>query len=138
MPPHGTVVYRVSGGASPSATPTVTPTATPTATPTPGGQDGCTATYRLAGDWGSGFQGEVTVRNTGSAPLNGWAVKMTLPGGQTITNLWNGVNTGTGGTVTVRNAPYNGTVAGNGSATFGFTADGSGSAAPTGMTCTSP
>lgn len=138
VPPHGTVVYRVSGGASPSATPTVTPTATPTATPTPGGQDGCTATYRLAGDWGSGFQGEVTVRNTGSAPLNGWAVKMTLPGGQTITNLWNGVNTGTGGTVTVRNAPYNGTVAGNGSATFGFTADGSGSAAPTGMTCTSP
>ncbi|MFF0311207.1 cellulose binding domain-containing protein [Streptosporangium sp. NPDC004379] len=139
VPAHGTVVYRVSGGAGPTATPTATPTVTPTATPTvtppPGG---CTAAYRLTNEWGSGFQGEVTVGNPGSSPLNGWTVKMTLAGGQTITSLWNGVNTGTGGTVTVRNAPYNGTVPGNGSATFGFTANGNGSAAPTGVTCTSP
>ncbi|GAB3894190.1 hypothetical protein GCM10027612_44940 [Microbispora bryophytorum subsp. camponoti] len=62
---------------------------------------------------------------------------MTLAGGQSITSLWNGVNTGTSGAVTVKNAPYNGTVAGAGSTAFGFTANGSGSA-PTGVTCTSP
>ncbi|ETK36905.1 cellulose binding domain-containing protein [Microbispora sp. ATCC PTA-5024] len=144
VPAHGTVVYRVSGGATPSPTPTptpsptLTPTPTPTPSPTPSGQPaGCTATYHLVNDWGTGFQAEVTVGNTGSSALNGWTVSMTLNGGQTITSLWNGVNTGTTGAVTVRNASYNGAVAGGGSTTFGFTANGSGSAAPGGITCTS-
>jgi len=34
-----------------------------------------------------------------------------VTGGQAITSLWNGVNTGTSGTVTIRNAPDNGTLA---------------------------
>ncbi|MEN3540840.1 cellulose binding domain-containing protein [Microbispora sp. ZYX-F-249] len=147
VPAHGTVVYRVSGDTTPSPSPTPpqsptpspSPPLSPSPSPTPGGQPGtCTATYKRINDWGSGFQGEVTVGNDGPTPLNGWTVKMTLAGGQSITSLWNGVNTGTSGAVTVKNAPYNGTVAGNGSTTFGFTANGSGSAAPTGITCTSP
>ncbi|MFI9577517.1 cellulose binding domain-containing protein [Microbispora rosea] len=145
VPSHGTVVYRVSGGTTPSPTPTPSPSLTPSPSPTPsptpspsGRPGGCTATYRLVNNWGGGFQSEVTVGNTGSAALNGWTVTMTLGGGQTVTSLWNGVNTGTSGAITVRNAPYNGTVAGNGSTTFGFTAEGDGSIAPTGVTCTSP
>lgn len=119
-------------------TPTSTPTSTPTTTPTPDPGDGCTATYRTVNAWGGGFQGEVTVRNNGSTALNGWTVRMTLAAGQSITNLWNGVNTGTSGAITVRNAPYNGTVAAGGTTTFGFVANGDGSAAPTGLACTSP
>ncbi|MBE1583389.1 alpha-galactosidase [Nonomuraea angiospora] len=129
VPSHGTVVYRVSGGTS----------STPTPTPTPSGPaDGCTAAYRLVNDWGTGFQSEVTVSNPGPSAIDGWTVKLTLAGGQTISSLWNGVNTGTSGTVTVKNTAYNGTVAANGTTTFGFTAGGNGSAAPTAVTCTTP
>ncbi|MEV4365040.1 cellulose binding domain-containing protein [Nonomuraea sp. NPDC049625] len=127
VPSHGTVVYRVSGG--------TTSTPTPTPTPTP---SGCTATYRLVNDWGTGFQSELTVTNNGPSALDGWTVKLTLAGGQTITSLWNGVNTGTTGAVTVKNTPYNGSIAANGTTTFGFTANGNGSTAPTGVTCTTP
>ncbi|MGI5158463.1 cellulose binding domain-containing protein [Microbispora sp. CA-102843] len=129
---------------SPSPTPTRTPTPTPTPspspspTPSPTGDRGCTATYSTVNSWPGGFQGEVTVRNTGSSALNGWTTRMTLAAGQSITNLWGGVNTGTGGAVSVRNAPYNGTVAAGGTTTFGFVANGDGAAAPGGVSCSSP
>ncbi|MGW0200461.1 cellulose binding domain-containing protein, partial [Nonomuraea sp. NPDC003201] len=110
------------------------PTPTPTPTPVPGA---CSAAIETVNSWDGGFQSTVTVR-AGSAPVDGWTVQLTLAGGQTITSLWNGVNTGTTGAVTVRNTPYNGTIAANGTTTFGFTANGSGSASPTSVTCTSP
>jgi hypothetical protein len=37
-----------------------------------------------------------------------------------------------------KNAAYNGTLTGNGSTTFGFTANGNGSTAPSAVSCTSP
>lgn len=105
---------------------------------TGGGQSGaCSATYTLVNSWPGGFQAEVTVRNNGSGTLNGWTVPMGLPGGVSITSLWSGVNSGTSGNVTVRNAPWNGTLGGSASTAFGFTANGSSSTAPT-VSCTSP
>jgi alpha-galactosidase len=92
----------------------------------------------VVNDWGAGFQAEVSVANAGSTVLNGWTVRMTLASGQAITNLWNGVNTGTSGAVSVRNAPYNGTLAANGGTSFGYTANGNGALTPTNLTCTSP
>uniref|UniRef100_UPI0035A25764 cellulose binding domain-containing protein n=1 Tax=Microbispora amethystogenes TaxID=1427754 RepID=UPI0035A25764 len=85
--------------------------------------------------WGGGFQSEVTVR-AGSSAVNGWTVKWAWPGGQTISSLWNGVSSGSGSSVTVRNESYNGSIAAGGSTTFGFTANGT-AATPT-ATCTSP
>jgi hypothetical protein len=98
----------------------------------------CTASHRTVNSWSGGFQGEVTIRNTGTGALSGWTVGMTLAPGQSISSLWNGVHTGTGGSVTVRNTPWNGTVAPNGTVTFGFTVGGSSSAAPTDITCAGP
>ncbi|AGL16796.1 cellulose binding domain-containing protein [Actinoplanes sp. N902-109] len=118
---------------SPSATPPTSPSATPPTVPA----GACTAGYRLTGSWGGGFQAEVTVQ-AGAAAVNGWTVRLTLAGGQSITSLWNGVNTGSTGAVSVRNADYNGSVPAGGTTTFGFVANGDGSAAPTGVTCTSP
>ncbi|GAA1782156.1 hypothetical protein GCM10009682_00510 [Luedemannella flava] len=109
----------------------------PTSTP-PGQTTGCSAAYRLVNSWSGGLQAEVTVRNGGTSTLNGWTVRMTLPGGQSITSLWNGVNTGTSGAVSVRNAPYNGTLPASGSATFGYVANGSSAAAPSSVSCSSP
>ncbi|MQY14476.1 hypothetical protein SRB5_46430 [Streptomyces sp. RB5] len=99
------------------------------------GQDGCTATYRLVNPWNGGYQGEVTVTNTGSAAITGWRVGMTMPSGQTITSVWNGTNTGTSGAVTVRNAAWNGSLGARASTTFGFTVNGN-SSNPTNFTCT--
>ncbi|WP_405093825.1 endo-1,4-beta-xylanase [Micromonospora sp. NBC_01392] len=118
---------------------TVPPTTTPPTTPPATGQPGaCTATYRMVNSWSGGFQGEVTVTNNGSTTLTGWTVRLTLAGGQTIANVWNGVHTGTSGTVGVRNADYNGSLGANASTTFGFLANGSSNAAPGGLSCTSP
>jgi endo-1,4-beta-xylanase len=117
-----------------SAPPTTTP---PTTTP-PGGQPGtCGASYRLVNAWAGGFQAEVTVSNNGATTINGWTVTLGLASGQSTSNLWNGVASGTSGSVTVRNANYNGTLAGNGSTTFGFVANGSSTPTPT-VTCRTP
>ncbi|MBX6387159.1 MAG: cellulose binding domain-containing protein, partial [Microbispora sp.] len=95
----------------------------------------CSATMRVVNSWAGGWQGEVTVR-AGNAPINGWTVRWTWPGGQTITQLWGGVASGSGSNVTVRNESWNGSLAANGSTTFGFLAGGS--AATPALTCTSP
>jgi chitin-binding protein len=86
---------------------------------------GCTATYTAGSAWNGGFQGSVTVQNSGTASLSTWSVDLNL-GGATLSNLWNGTATGTTGTVTVRNAAHNSTLAASGSQTFGFTASGTG------------
>ncbi|MET8229818.1 cellulose binding domain-containing protein [Micromonospora sp. NPDC005298] len=115
------------------------PTTPPPTTPPPTGEPGtCAATYRTVNTWPGGFQGEVTVANNTAATLNGWTVGLTLANGQAISSLWSGTNTGTTGSVTVRNAPYNGALAANASTTFGFTATGDGATAPGNITCTSP
>ncbi|MEU9360095.1 cellulose binding domain-containing protein [Streptomyces sp. NPDC048301] len=101
-----------------------------------GGTPACSAAYRTANSWSGGYQGEVSVRNDGTAPLNGWTVALPLPPGQTLGSLWNGVHTGTSGTVTVRNAAWAGAVAPGATSTFGFTATGASGSAPSGLTCT--
>ncbi|MEU7873419.1 endo-1,4-beta-xylanase [Dactylosporangium sp. NPDC049140] len=111
----------------------------PSSSPPASGQPGaCTATFRMINSWGGGFQGEVTVANNGSATLNGWTVRLTLAGGQTLANIWSGVNTGTTGTISVRNATYNGSLGANASTSFGFLVNGSTNAAPSNISCTSP
>ncbi|MER7458870.1 cellulose binding domain-containing protein [Micromonospora sp. NPDC126480] len=122
----------------PTTTPPTTtpPTTTPPTTPPP--STSCVATYRTVNSWPGGFQAEVTVANNTATTINGWTVRLTLASGQAISSLWNGTNTGTTGTITVRNAPYNGTVGVNASTTFGFTATGDGATPASDITCTSP
>ncbi|MFB9235788.1 glycoside hydrolase family 11 protein, partial [Plantactinospora siamensis] len=121
-----------------SAPPTNPPPSSPPPSSPPPGGGGCRATYSLTNSWQGGFQATVTVTNAGSSTLNGWTVRMTLPGGQNISSLWNGVNSGTSGAVTVKNAAYNGTIAPGASTTFGYTGTGDGSQQPSNVGCTSP
>jgi endo-1,4-beta-xylanase len=135
----GSSNITVSEGGIPPTTPVTSPTTpntSPSTSPTTGG-GGCGATYSAVNGWPGGFQAEVTVKNNGSSTLNGWTVHLTLASGQAITQLWNGVNTGTSGAVTVKNASYNGTLAGGGSTTFGYTGSGS-AGTPTNISCSSP
>ncbi|MGI5053528.1 MULTISPECIES: cellulase family glycosylhydrolase [Streptomyces] len=88
-------------------------------TPTPG--VGCSVGYRVVGEWPGGFQGEITIRNTGTATLNGWNLGFSFAGGQTVSNMWGGTPTQSGATVSVAPASYTAQIAANGSVTVGFT-----------------
>ncbi|TGZ18185.1 endo-1,4-beta-xylanase [Streptomyces sp. S816] len=121
-----------SGGGGGTTPPPTTP---PPTTPPPSGS-GCSATFTNSSDWGSGFTGSVAVENNGSAAINGWTVKLTFPGNQTVSSLWNGSYTQSGNTVTVKNASNNGSLGAGAATSFGFNANYSGSnGAPT-ATCT--
>jgi hypothetical protein len=112
-------VNSSTGGLTPTATRTPTPT-TPAAT-TPGGgtTGGCRVSYQT-NVWAGGFTANVTVNNTASTPVNGWGLAFTLPAGQAVTSSWNTALSGSAGSVTARNAAYNGTIPANGSQSFGF------------------
>jgi endoglucanase len=97
----------------------------------------CEATYRVTNQWGDGFNGEVTVRNSGTTAITGWTVTYTYPGNQRITNGWSGVWSQTGAAVTVTNAAWNGSLPAAGSTTAGFGAGYSGTnTAPATLICT--
>ncbi|MBN1310329.1 MAG: glycoside hydrolase family 6 protein [Anaerolineae bacterium] len=103
---------------------------------------GCTVDYNILNDWGSGATVNVTVANTGTTAINGWALTWTFPGNQQITNLWNGSYSQSGASASVSDAGYNANIpANNGSTSFGFNMNYSGTnAVPTdfalnGVTC---
>jgi hypothetical protein len=127
---------RTNTPSGPTSTPTRTPTrtntpsgptSTPTRTPTTSGGTGCAVNYSIANDWGSGFTANVTIKNNGSAAINGWTLTWTFPGNQTITNLWSGTYSQSGAAVSVTNQSYNATIGASGGAvSFGFNANYSG------------
>ncbi|WP_407664352.1 cellulose binding domain-containing protein [Micromonospora parastrephiae] len=107
----------IGGDTPPTTTPP--PTTPPPTTPPPTG--GCRVTYTVNA-WSSGLTASVSVTNTGSTPVNGWALAFTLPGGQTITSGWNANYSPSSGTVNARNVSYNATIAPNTSVDVGFQA----------------
>jgi mannan endo-1,4-beta-mannosidase len=113
-------VYGGAGPTDPPPSSTPPPSTTPPTT-TPPPARGCTAAYTVGGQWGTGFQGAVTV-TAGSAAITGWTVTWTWPDGQRFTNTWNASVSGTGDAVTARNMPYNGSLAAGASTSWGFTA----------------
>jgi cellulase/cellobiase CelA1 len=113
-----------------SVPPTVT-AVPPTVTPPPSTAT-CSVAYTVGNDWGSGFTADVKITNKGTSTINGWTLTYTYAGNQTITNAWNATVTQSGKNVTATDAGWNGTLAPNGSASFGFQGSYSGSnTAPT-------
>ncbi|MEU6552966.1 cellulase family glycosylhydrolase [Streptomyces sp. NPDC046915] len=100
-----------------------------------GGTGSCGATYTVSSDWGSGFNADVKVTNTGTTAISGWKVTWTWSGSQQVTNMWNASYTQSGGTVTAVNAAHNGALPAGGSASFGFGGAPGGGGVPT-LTCT--
>ncbi|MEX1077274.1 MAG: cellulose binding domain-containing protein, partial [Pirellulales bacterium] len=82
----------------------------------------------MTSNWGSGFNGDVTVTSTQAAVVTDWTVSLDFSG--EISSLWSGeIVSRIGSTYTVKNAPWNGSLAAGGSATFGFTASPGGATA---------
>jgi cellulase/cellobiase CelA1 len=71
----------------------------------------CHIAYTLDSDWGTGFEAEVAISNSGSSPINGWTVSWTWPGNQQMTQSWNSTYAQSGATVTLYNASWNTTLA---------------------------
>ncbi|WP_432186137.1 cellulase family glycosylhydrolase [Streptomyces sp. Tue6028] len=100
-----------------------------------GGTAACAAVYRVSSDWGSGFNADVKVTNTGTTALTSWKVTWTWSGGRQVTSMWNATYTQSGATVSAVNAAHNGAVPVGGSAGFGFGGAPGGGGTPT-VTCT--
>ncbi|GGU31697.1 cellulose binding domain-containing protein [Streptomyces daghestanicus] len=87
----------------------------------------CSVTYTVTNQWAGGFQADVKLTNTGSAPWNGWSLNWSFPDGQKVTQMWNAEHAVSGAAVTAKNTGWNGTVAAGSSVGFGFTGAWSGS-----------
>jgi endoglucanase len=75
--------------------------------------------FRILSDWGSGFQAEVAIRNTGEKSIPNWSLKFSLPA--RITGMWNArIASISGETYVITAAPYNQTIPPGGEVRFGF------------------
>lgn len=111
------VAYDSFGASSPSAQAGATTQAAS------GGASSCHVAYSIVNQWPGGFQAAITLNNTGASSWTNWTLTWTFANGQSITNLWNGVATQSGGAVKVNNFSYNGSIAAGGSYNgIGFTA----------------
>ena len=84
------------------------------------------AAFSEASTWDGGYTGQYTITNTTGAAISGWKVVFSLPSGTSVSSLWNGTETAAGQTYTVTNADWNGSLAAGATATFGFSASGTG------------
>ena len=106
--------------------PTGGPSSGPTTPPPAAG--GCTATYHQDNAWPGGFQGSLTVKNTGGAAVNPWTATWSWPIGVTLSSGWNATVTQSGTTVTAAAPGSSPALAAGASVSIGFTANGTATA----------
>ncbi|GIE94116.1 cellulose binding domain-containing protein [Paractinoplanes rishiriensis] len=87
---------------------------------------GCSVNYAVSSQWQGGFGANVTLTNLGD-PLSGWTLTWSYGAGQTVQQAWNATVSQSGAAVTARNVGYNGSVATNGTVSFGFNGSWTGS-----------
>jgi endoglucanase len=84
---------------------------------------GCDVTYSRHAQWPDGFTAQVVVENTGRTTLDGWSLRWSFLGGQTLRNHWGATLTQSGSTVTAGNLGWNAKIAPGKSVSFGFVGD---------------
>ena len=84
------------------------------------------ASYQATASWGTGYSGQYTISNPGSAAVTGWTLAFTLPPGTTLSSLWDGSYASGAGQVTVKNDSWDATIGPGGTETVGFVAKGTG------------
>jgi endoglucanase len=100
----GSATVTVTGtSASTTATTTIALTVAPS-----GGA--CTVDYVISPQNTSAFGASITIVN-GPTAITSWTLTWTFANGQTVAELWNGIETQSGANVTVKNESYNGSIA---------------------------
>jgi len=81
----------------------------------------CSILYTVTAQSPTTFGGAFTIGNTGTTAWTNWTLTWAFANGQTISSFWNGLETQSGGNVTVASESYNGAVGPGGFATnIGF------------------
>ena len=87
----------------------------------------CAVTYDVSDGWGSGFVANVSITNTGSAPIDGWSLAFNFPGSteSVSSSNWNANWSENGTNVEATNLSWDGTLAPNSgnSVSIGFVAN---------------
>jgi hypothetical protein len=81
---------------------------------------GVTASFTKVSDWGSGFEGKVTVTNGTTSSLSTWSVALDFPSGYTVSTTWDANHTSSGQTHTFTPPSWAGPLAPGATVTFGF------------------
>lgn len=110
-------MFRVRPAAVAAAVVAVSALALPFLPASAGAAAGPTAVFTKTSDWGTGYEGRVTI----TGPVSGWRVQFDLPTSTTISSLWDGAYSRSGTRVTVTNVSWNGTLGAGATASFGFT-----------------
>jgi endonuclease YncB( thermonuclease family) len=105
---------------APPTTTTKAPPPPPRTTTPPPPAKACAVAYRVTGQWQGGFQAGVTVRNTGTAAVNGWSLLWVFSNGDGLRDMWNAAGRQYGPIVNATNASYNKQIAAGGSVQIGF------------------
>jgi predicted carbohydrate-binding protein with CBM5 and CBM33 domain len=93
----------------------------------------CSATVAISSSWSGGFQGTVTVRNTGPAAISPWSVSWHQETA-TIVSGWNAAVSQADHMVTASAPSWNLSLAAGASVSIGFVANGSTTEPPTAVT----
>lgn len=106
--------------APPAVTTPPPPPPVPAPAPAPAPEPPCRVSYQVTGQWPGGFQGGVTIRNTGRTTINGWTLRWSFGDGQTVTQMWNASSSQRGAAVSATNVHYTATIAPGGEVSIGF------------------
>ena len=79
-----------------------------------------TASFVKVSDWGSGFEGKVTVTNGTTSAISTWSVALDFPSGYSVSSSWDAVRSSSGQTHTFTPPSWAGPLAPGASVTFGF------------------
>jgi hypothetical protein len=79
-----------------------------------------TAAFTKVSDWGTGFEGKVTVTNGTTSSLSTWTIALDFPAGYNTTSVWDAQHTASGQTHTFTPPTWAGPLAPGASVTFGF------------------
>jgi hypothetical protein len=95
--------------------------------------DSSQVTMESINDWGAGFQGQTTIRNTGTNEIDGWS--LSFDANFEIQQLWNArIVSHDGNNNVLEGIDYNSEIPSGGEARFGFTASPGGTTMPTQFT----
>ncbi len=109
-----------------SYTTSTSPGGSPPPPPPPPPTGSCALTSTVTNSWPGGYQLQLTVTNTGTAPLTGWTTGFMFGDtAEAIASSWSATVSQSGRQVTAVNASYNGSVAAGGSTSFGMVINGS-------------
>ncbi|MFS8097533.1 cellulose binding domain-containing protein [Lentzea alba] len=101
--------------------PVVVTVPSPVTTTAPAPVFGCAIGYRVTYRWNGGYNADVTITNTGTAPINGWTLRWKFTRGQIVTDMWNATGKQSGADVSATNVSYTATIAVGGTQVVGYT-----------------